>query len=310
MEVFAITQLRAQDIEKVAIVILNYLNYTNTIECVESISVDQYPAKEILIVDNGSSNDSKDRLEEKFKNCTGIHLLFNDKNEGFARGNNLGIRYATDILDCRFVLLVNNDTLFQDPDMITALMQAYEPGVGVLGPRIINADGYDDSPMEYDIIREKSQQDEYYRRRIRKIQYKQTCFYQILRKINIFKRKKSKTRRDVSRDITSLNMKLQGSCLLLTKDYFGYYPYLFPATFLYGEEEILTILTHKAGLAKRFVHSTHIFHKEHQSTDMSFNTGKSKRDEYRLQGLKAAREIYPLDYKVIIDRYFGQDRQE
>lgn len=294
--------------DKVAIVVLNYLNYMDTIECVESISVDQYPAKEILIVDNGSTNDSRARLEEKFKNCDGIHLIFSDTNEGFARGNNLGIRYATDMLDCSFVLLVNSDTLFQDPGMITALMKAYEPGVGVLGPRIINADGYDTNPMEYDIIRDKSQQDQYYRRWIRKTQYKQTIFHQILRRINIFKifkRKKPKIRHiDISQDIASMNMKLQGSCFLLTKDYFSYYPYLFPDTFLYFEEEILTILTHKVGLSNKFVHTTHIFHKEHLSTEMSFANVKYIRTGYFLQSLKAAREIYPLDYEVLINRYF------
>lgn len=293
---------------KVAIVILNYLNYKDTIECVESISVDQYPAKEIIIVDNGSTNNSKTILEEKYKNLAGIHLVFSDKNSGFAGGNNLGIRYATDTLGYNFVLLVNNDTLFKDPQMITTLMGAYEPDVGVLGPRILTADGYEQNPGKRNVIRSNWQQKWHYTRRIVKVQFKQTSFYQLLRKANIFKKKrKPKIRHNNSSlaTINSLDMVLHGSCFMLTTDYFKYYPYLFPETFLYFEEEILTILTYKVGLTKKFVHSTYIFHKENMSTAMSFNNTKSVRQGYFLQSLKKAREIYPLAYEVIFNRYFG-----
>ncbi len=293
---------------KVAIVILNYLNYKDTIECVESIAIDQYPAKEIIIVDNGSSNDSKTILEEKYKNRAGIYLVFSDKNSGFAGGNNQGIRYATDTLGCKFVLLVNNDTLFKDPQMITTLMKAYEPGVGVLAPRILTADGYEQNPGKRNVIRSKWKQRWHYTRRIIKVQFKQTQFYQLLRKVNIFKKKRRPQLRHNSSShttINSLDMVLHGSCFMLTTDYFKYYPYLFPETFLYFEEEILTILTYKVGLTKKFVHSTYIFHKEHMSTAMSFNNTKSVRQGYFLQSLKKARELYPLGYKIILDKYFN-----
>lgn len=297
--------------DKVAIVVLNYLNYKDTIECVESIVLDQYPAKEIIIVDNGSPNDSQARLEEKFRNHGGVHLLFSEKNEGFARGNNLGIRYARDILGCNFVLLLNNDTMVKDAGMITTLMEAYEPGVGVLGPRILAADGREQNPAKYDAIRGKLQQNWYYWKRITKTQFKQSWFYQRLKKLNIF-RKKHRIR--VARNnlafqsITSLNMVLHGSCFLLTKDYFKYYPYMFPDTFLYFEEEILTILTHKVGLAKKFVHTTYIFHKEHLSTEMSFNNEKSVRTGYCLDSIKMAKKIYPLDYATLLNEYFLSEK--
>jgi GT2 family glycosyltransferase len=294
-------------VDKVAIVILNYLNYQDTIECVESLTIDQYPEKEIIIVDNGSTNESREQLEKKFKGS--VHLVFSDQNEGFARGNNLGICYATENLGCSFVLLVNNDTLFKDPHMITTLMNAYEPGVGVLGPRISGADGHEQNPLYYNVIRSKLKQDWHYRRKIAKVQFKRTRFYQTIRKINVFRKKKKIRikRNDLAfKSHISLNMVLQGSCLLLTKDYFQYYPELFPDTFLYFEEEILTILTYKVGLAKKFVHTTYIFHKEHLSTGMSFNNLKSIRTGYFLQSLKMAREIYPLDYKVLVNKYFDR----
>jgi len=293
--------------ERVAIVVLNYLNYKDTIECVESIAVDQYPAKEIIIVDNGSNNDSQIRLEEKFRHNGDVHLVFSEKNEGFARGNNLGICYARDTLGCNFVLLVNNDTIFKQADMINTLMEAYEPGVGVLGPRILAADGREQNPAKLNAIRSKLQQNWYYWKRITKTQFKQSGFYQSLKKINIFRRKhriRVASNNLAFQSITSLNMVLHGSCFLLTKDYFQYYPCLFPDTFLYFEEEILTILTHKVGLAKKFVHTTYIFHKEHLSTEMSFHNEKGIRTGYCLDSIKIAKRIYPLDYVTLMTMYF------
>jgi GT2 family glycosyltransferase len=291
--------------DKVAIIVLNYLNYKDTIECIESIAIDQYPLKEIIIVDNGSTNDSKAKLEEMFRNNDEIHLLANDKNAGFARGNNLGIRYARDILGCSFVLLVNNDTIFNDPNMITTLMGAYEPGVGVLGPRILAADGPEQNPARV-MVRGNLQQHLYYWR----IRLKQSCLYQSLKRLrpNIFRKKKKKNgkiaRNNLAfKSITSANLVLHGSCFLLTTDYFKYYPWLFPGTFLFYEEAILTILTGKVGLVKKFVHTTYIFHKEHQATEMSFEH-KNKKTEYFTDSLKMANEIYSLNYKTLIELYF------
>lgn len=297
--------------DKVAIVILNYLNYLDTFECVESLAIDQYPAKEIIIVDNGSINDSRQRLEERYAQCDGVHLLLSDRNEGFAGGNNIGIRYATDVLGCSFVLLVNSDTIFKDPHMITVLMEAYEPGVGVVGPRILAADGHEQNPAKYDVIRSKWKQLWHYQHRIAKVQFKRTAFYQTIRKLNIFAKMRKKIKENTVKSnkwaftpITSFNMKLHGSCFLLTRDYFKYYPYLFPDTFLYFEEEILAILTYKTRLAKKFVPETYIFHKEHMSTQMSFQDKKDIRTGYFLQSIKLAKKIVSMDYQEIINKYF------
>jgi len=289
--------------DNIAIVVLNYLNYKDTIECVESIFNDKYLEKQIIIVDNGSSNDSKVKIEERFGNVEGIHLLCNATNEGFARGNNIGIRYATDTLGCYFVMLVNNDTIFKDPEMITVLMEAYEEGVGVIGPRIVAADGSEQNPGRNELIRSNLKQDLYYRQKIANIRLKQSNLYKGLRKVNIFKKKKG-PRLVVQKSVTSPNLVLHGACMLLTKDYFTYYPYLFPKTFLYYEENILTILTHKVGLSKKFINTTYIFHKEDQSSEMSFSNDKGFRTKYLLESIRAAKDMYSLPYDALKNTYF------
>ena len=289
--------------DKVAIVVLNYLNYQDTIECVESIAYDKYSEKQIIIVDNGSSNESKAKLEEKFFNRDGIYLLFNAKNEGFARGNNIGIRYATEQLECRFVLLVNNHTIFKDPQTITVLMEAYEEGVGIIGPRIVGTDGGEQNPVRNEVIRSNLAQEFYYRQKDLNIRLKQSSLYQALRKVNLFKKKKG-PRLAVQNSRTSMNLVLHGACMMLTKDYFKYYPYLFPNTFMYYEENILTILTCKVGLSKKFINTTYIYHKEDQSVVMSFNNDSAIKNTFLLESIKSAKKMYPLPYEELKTIYF------
>ena len=59
--------------EKVAIVILNYLNYKDTIECIESIKNQTYGNLETIVVENGSTNESWKLIEDKYK---GIEKIF------------------------------------------------------------------------------------------------------------------------------------------------------------------------------------------------------------------------------------------
>ena len=58
---------------------------------------------EIIVVDNGSSDGTKEMLKEKFK---WVKLIVSPKNLGYAAGNNLGIKQALG----RYLLLLNSDT--------------------------------------------------------------------------------------------------------------------------------------------------------------------------------------------------------
>lgn len=95
--------------EKIAIILLNYNNYTDTIECVKSIKENTHINNveyEIIVVDNKSTNESVSKLRE----LEGITLIESDENEGFSAGNNLGIKYALKN-SADYILLLNNDTV-------------------------------------------------------------------------------------------------------------------------------------------------------------------------------------------------------
>lgn len=102
---------------KVTCIVLNWNGWKDTLECLHALQQCTYPELRIVVVDNGSTDDSVLRICTSF---TKVTLLKSDKNLGFAGGNNIGIRYALDHgSEC--VWLLNNDTK-PAPDALSALV--------------------------------------------------------------------------------------------------------------------------------------------------------------------------------------------
>lgn len=97
------------DYNNIAIVIVNFNGYNDTMECVESIIQNCTLEKEIIIVDNNSHDNDVINLK-KTKNKYRYTLILNEKNEGFAKANNKGIKYALS-KGYKSILLLNNDTI-------------------------------------------------------------------------------------------------------------------------------------------------------------------------------------------------------
>ncbi|HTR81284.1 MAG TPA: glycosyltransferase family 2 protein [Bacteroidota bacterium] len=91
----------------VAIVVLNWNGFHDTVECVRSLLQISYDRFEIIIVDNASTDGSPDKLEHLFPK---IVVLRRQTNGGYAAGNNDGIRFALR-LGADFILLINNDVV-------------------------------------------------------------------------------------------------------------------------------------------------------------------------------------------------------
>jgi len=72
--------------EPLAIVILNRNNSPDTSATIQAIQDWKRLAPVIWVVDNGSQDDSVERMRRE---CPGVRLLLNDHNRGFAAGNNL-----------------------------------------------------------------------------------------------------------------------------------------------------------------------------------------------------------------------------
>jgi GT2 family glycosyltransferase len=77
---------------KIFILILNYNRHQDTTKCVQALQKSNLPKNtHIIIIDNSPTNQSKKVLTKTFPK---IKLIKTPKNNGFAYGNNFGIRYA------------------------------------------------------------------------------------------------------------------------------------------------------------------------------------------------------------------------
>ena len=103
---------------KVYIVIINWNGYIDTSELLNSLKKIETPEIKIIVVDNNSSGNDVELLENNYKNFTSI--LKCDSNRGFAGGNNIGIKKALES-NPDYILLINNDTIVE-PEFLSILL--------------------------------------------------------------------------------------------------------------------------------------------------------------------------------------------
>ena len=131
----------------VYIIVINFINYQDTIECIESLKKLDYSNFQIIIIDNASPNNSEEILKEKFKKD--YTILQSGKNLKYSGGNNFAVNYISNNLKKPdYILILNNDTKIIDKQMLTILVKYAETikDLGVISPKIIRPNGKEDGP--------------------------------------------------------------------------------------------------------------------------------------------------------------------
>jgi len=164
---------------RVSIIILNWNGWKDTLECLESVYQNDYPAYDVIVVDNGSENDSVEKIKsyaagkisvespfftysednkpinyieyshEEAESGGGkegelygfppekcLIIIKNEKNYGFAEGNNIAIRYSKKGLNPEYILLLNNDTVVDKKFLIELVNRANIDESGFFGPKV------------------------------------------------------------------------------------------------------------------------------------------------------------------------------
>lgn len=157
----------------VSVITLNWNGWKDTIECLESLISMDYPNFNIVVIENGSTDDSKKHISYWMKchgrlippskkanfesyylghecvaadiNCyqiktnsmiLNIYLVLIDRNLGFAKGNNFGILFTMKEINPDFILLLNNDTIVEKSLLKNLVETAKKfPKAGIVGPK-------------------------------------------------------------------------------------------------------------------------------------------------------------------------------
>ena len=124
----------------ISIVVLGFRNFDNTTRpCLESLLpwIDD-PEIEMFVVDNGSPDDSAQKTHEWCARYPQVKYLISDHNRGYGGGMNWGAAHTHG----KWLLLVNNDTLFpaNTLDALKRVIREAPEDVAMLGP-VTNAAG-------------------------------------------------------------------------------------------------------------------------------------------------------------------------
>ena len=109
---------------KLGLVIVTYNSQKDIARLFESIIIQQYKDLVVYIVDN-NSNDETLKIVQKYFSELSLCIISTNTNNGFAKGNNIGIKKAMDD-GCDFVFILNPD------------MQLEEKCIEILGKRIMS----------------------------------------------------------------------------------------------------------------------------------------------------------------------------
>lgn len=153
----------------VAFVILNWNNPEHTIKAIESIEKFEInlPNKSIIVIDNGSEQSKRNLLLEYFFKQNGMILseenienhrtleteirqkilILNKNNYGYAKGNNIGLKFAKK-LGFKYAVIMNNDVELKEP-VVVRLLDVIKSSdrVALVGPSVVGPNGNFQSPI-------------------------------------------------------------------------------------------------------------------------------------------------------------------
>ena len=119
---------------KVTAVILSYNHYQDTKECLESVLSSDYQNFDVVLTDNGSSDDTPQEARLAFPS---VHIIELERNLGVPAGYNVGFRYALE-KGADYILMLNNDTVVA-PEMLSELIKVAkdDQNAGIIMPKVL-----------------------------------------------------------------------------------------------------------------------------------------------------------------------------
>jgi GT2 family glycosyltransferase len=269
----------------IAIVLVNWNGWKDTVECLESLTRSPYERWFVICVDNGSADGSVDRIEGYctgtlpvesrffeysahskpilFERCASadartrakggpaipdrsVVVIENRDNLGFAKANNQGTQFALDARSPEFCLFLNNDTVI-DPDLLDEFVAAAarHPEAAFFGPKTY----YYDHDGRNDVINFAGGSLDMVRGQTRHIGQNEV----------------DRGQYDEEREADWV----EGSCLLARSEVLERIGLLDPSYFAYFEENDLILRGRRAGWRAVYVPGARLWHKVSASSKRS-----------------------------------------
>lgn len=274
-------------VKDIAIVILNYNTFDDTVACVDSIKrFTSGVSYKIYIVDNASPDKSGELLAAKYNGESNVEVLVSEKNKGFSGGNNIGIRAA--LKDgFEFVYLLNSDILLEN-DAFALMQEHFESNddIAIVGPSIVDSVGKYTQFARPGIT---------------------LALYLICRRalVTLFPKLEKKLRfysYNPEEDFVFEGM-LNGCCFGMRADFVREYNCLDENIFMYYEEDILAHVMKRNGKKSCIVSKAKIIHNEGVATKKSSSDRMLFTRFYRwtsvLYVLKNYAKVNPLICRLI-----------
>ena len=133
---------------RISVIVLTFNNLSLTKACLDSlVRWSDYPDLEIITVDNASIDGTPEYLQEFERQHQNVKLLLNEKNLGFAAGNNLGLQAASG----DYLVMLNNDTVVTPGWALTLLRYLQtDESIGMIGPVTNNIGNEAKIDIQYD----------------------------------------------------------------------------------------------------------------------------------------------------------------
>ncbi len=286
--------------KKFSFVILHYNVIEETIKCISSIKENCFSSAicNIIVVDNYSPNKTGKSLLELFRHDKTVDVILNEENLGFARGNNVGIKYARVNYHPDFVVVLNNDTCIIQRDFIERILNEWDNDeFAVLGPKILTPNGFNQNPCPKAISSIRILLKEIIRSYF-------GLFLVCLNMENKYLELKENVKKRIGvegclgrtyqdkQKKRQENVKLHGACFVFSNKFFDYYDGFCPYTFLYVEEDILYNLCRQKNLKTVYSPAIVIAHNENCATNSITKTLRKKRIFYYKERLKSLYVLY------------------
>ena len=266
----------------VAIIILNYNDYNETIKCVSNL-IALKNSFHIIVVENRSTNNSYGKLKEKFLSSD-IDVIQSDKNGGYSYGNNYGIRYANAHYSPEYIVIINPDVIIKQGDIekLISDLDKDESYAFASGLMYIYDDFIPDR-ISFSIDSAK-----------------EFCNYQLLlRNKNANKQVKYKT----TKDGTLLVPAVPGSFFVAKNELFRSIGYFDENLFLYCEERVIGLKCKKVNLKCLIDPSIYYIH-EHKSERFD-NAQVMHNYKYEFQKVLNNNSILFNSRLYVLEKYYG-----